>query len=60
MPPKRESIPLTETQKRSLEEVAASVGAVNRRGSQTGKPSWRALVYAIADKIVKVTKKRGR
>jgi hypothetical protein len=29
--------------------VAARCGVVNQRGTEAGKPSWRALIYAIAD-----------
>ena len=57
---KPESIKLSEDRKAALEAVAEEVGAVNRRGTEAGKPSWRALLYAIADGVVKCrpTKKR--
>lgn len=61
---KRESIKLSEERRAALESAAASVGAVNERGTEAGKPSWRALVYAIADGRVSVRKasksRRGR
>ena len=50
----RVSIELSENQRDELERVAAMVGAVNRRGIAAGKHSWRALVYAIADRRVAV------
>lgn len=57
---KTESIRLSEERRAALEKVAARVGAKNTRGTEAGKPSWRALVYAIADGVVNVTKKRGK
>lgn len=50
----RESIILDATRKASLEREAKRVGACNTRGPKTGKPSWRALLYAIADGRVRV------
>jgi len=57
---KTESIRLSEERRAALERVAARVDVNNTRGTETGKPSWRALVYAIADGNVKCTKKRGK
>ena len=52
---KSESLKLTEDRCAALEAVAARCGVVNQRGTEAGKPSWRALVYAIADGTVKCT-----
>jgi hypothetical protein len=49
---KTESIRLSEERRVALEGVAASCGVVNQRGTEAGKPSWRALLYAIADGLV--------
>lgn len=53
---KRESIKLSDERRAALESAAASVDANNERGTEAGKPSWRALVYAIADGRVAVRK----
>jgi hypothetical protein len=53
---KTESIKLSPERRQSLERVAASVDARNTRGTEAGKPSWRALLYAIADGQVTVTR----
>jgi len=55
---KIESIRIIEERRAALERVAARVGAKNTRGTEAGKPSWRAVVYAIADGNVKCTQKR--
>jgi hypothetical protein len=52
---KSESLKLSEERRAALETVAALCGAINKRGTEAGKPSWRALVYAIADGAVKCT-----
>ena len=57
---KTESIRLSDARRAALERAAALVGAKNTRGTKAGKPSWRALVYAIADGTVNVIKKRGK
>lgn len=59
---KTESIRLRDERRAALEVVAASCGVVNQRGTQAGKPSWRALIYAIADGSVvcRPTKKRPK
>lgn len=53
---RRESIKLNEERRAALVSAAASVDAVNERGTEAGKPSWRALIYAIADGRVGVRK----
>jgi hypothetical protein len=52
---KSESLKLSEERRAALEGVADRCGVVNQRGTEAGKPSWRALVYAIADGAVKCT-----
>jgi hypothetical protein len=52
---KTESIRLSEERRAALEGVAAACGVANQRGTEAGKPSWRALLYAIADGAVKCT-----
>lgn len=52
---KTESIRLSDERRAALETVAARCGVANQRGTEAGKPSWRALVYAIADGAVKCT-----
>ena len=52
---KSESLKLSDGRRAALEGVAARCGVVNQRGTEAGKPSWRALVYAIADGAVKCT-----
>jgi hypothetical protein len=58
---KRESLKLSDERKESLNQIATKLGCKNTRGTAAGKPSWRALIYAIADGAVKVTrsKKKG-
>ena len=53
---KSESLKLSKDRRAALESVAACCNVVNQRGTEAGKPSWRALVYAIADGAVKCTK----
>lgn len=62
LPMKTESIRLSDERRAALEGVAASCGVVNQRGTEAGKPSWRALIYSIADGSVKCspTKKRPK
>lgn len=60
MSDRTESIRLSEDRRAALEAVAAEVGAVNQRGTEAGKPSWRALLYAIADGAVKCRSARKR
>lgn len=50
---KSESLKLSEERRTALEAVADRCGIFNQRGTEAGKPSWRALVYAIADGAVK-------
>lgn len=60
---KTESIRLSDERRAALEGVAASCGVVNQRGTEAGKPSWRALIYAIADASIacrNATKKRPK
>lgn len=59
---KPEAIKLSDERKAALEAVAAEVGALNTRGTEAGKPSWRALLYQIADGSVvcRATKKRTK
>ena len=60
---KTESVKLTDERRAALEGVAASCGVVNQRGTEAGKPSWRALLYAIADGSIvcrPATKKRPK
>jgi hypothetical protein len=59
---KNESVRLSDERRAALERVAASCGVVNQRGTEAGKPSWRALIYAIADGSVvcRPTKKRPK
>ena len=59
---KTESIRLSDERRAALEGVAALCGVVNQRGTEAGKPSWRALIYAIADGSVacRPTKKRPK
>jgi hypothetical protein len=52
---KSESLKLSKDRRAALETVAVRCGVVNQRGTEAGKPSWRALVYAIADGVVKCT-----
>ena len=54
----RESIKLDIDRKKILEDVAMKCGVTNKRGTKSGKPSWRSLVYAIAD--LKVECKRAK
>jgi len=46
---KRESIPLTRAQWRTLERIAAETGSTAERGDNAGNPSWRTLLRRIAD-----------
>lgn len=46
---KTESVRMSDERRTALEVVAAECGVVNQRGIEAGKPSWRALLYAIAD-----------
>jgi len=59
---KTESIRLSDERRAAREGVAALCGVVNQRGTEAGKPSWRALIYAIADGSVscRPTKKRPK
>lgn len=50
---KSETIKLSEERRAALEAVAEQCGALNKRGTEAGKASWRALVYAIADGTVR-------
>ena len=50
------SIQLSEERRAALEKIAARLRVKNQRGTKVGKPSWRALVYAIADGAVRLTK----
>ena len=52
---KTESVRMSDERRAALEGVAAACGVVNQRGTEAGKPSWRALVYAIADGAIKCT-----
>ena len=54
---KRESLKLSEERRESLDKIAARLGCKAKRGTTVGAPSWRALLYAIADGAVKVTAK---
>ena len=58
---KRESLKLSDERKESLNQIATKLECKNTRGTAAGKPSWRALINAIADGAVKVTrsKKKG-
>lgn len=59
---KTESVRMSDERRAALEAVAASCGVANQRGTEAGKPSWRALLYAIADGSVvcRPTKKRPK
>lgn len=57
---KSESLKLSDERRAALETVAARCGVANQRGTEAGKPSWRALVYAIADGTVKCTTTKKR
>lgn len=46
---RRESVPLTDTQWKNLEQVAAKTGSLAERGDNAGGPSWRTLLRRIAD-----------
>ena len=48
---------LSEERRESLDKIAAKMGCKAQRGTAAGEPSWRALIYAIADGAVKVTPK---
>jgi len=54
---KRESLKLSEERRAALDKIAARLGCKAKRGTAAGEPSWRALLYAIADGAVKVTAK---
>ena len=50
------SIQLSEERRAALEKLAARLRVKRPRGPRAGAPAWRALVYAIADGTVKLTK----
>ena len=50
------SIQLSDERRAALEKIAARLSVKSQRGPTAGEPSWRALVYAIADGTVKLTK----
>lgn len=54
---KTESIKLSDARKTALTQIAANCSALNARGTKRDRPSWRALVYAIADGKVECRKK---
>ena len=54
---KRESLELTDERRAALDDIAARLNCKAQRGPAAGEPSWRALIYAIADGAVKVTAK---
>jgi hypothetical protein len=54
---KRESLELTSERREELDKLAARLKCNAQRGPAAGKPSWRALIYAIADGALKVTPK---
>ena len=54
---KRESLELTDERRATLDKLAARLQCNAQRGPAAGKPSWRALIYAIADGALKVTPK---
>ena len=54
---KRESLELTDERRATLDKLAARLKYHAQRGPAAGKPSWRALIYAIADGALKVTPK---
>jgi len=62
MSDRTESVRLSEDRRAALEAVAEAVGADYQRGTEAGKPSWRSLIYAIADGFVacRPTKKRPK
>ena len=45
----RRSLELTPDQWAALEDLAAQVNAVSRRGPTPGQPSWRILIAMLAD-----------
>ena len=54
---KRESLELTDERRATLDKLAARLKCHAQRGPAAGKPSWRALIYAITDGALKVTPK---
>ena len=50
------SIQLSDERRASLEKIAKRLRVKSQRGPTAGQPSWRALVYAIADGTVKLSK----
>lgn len=48
---KRESTVLRASQWAALDELAGALGCVNQSGSKAGQPSWRALLYRIAEAL---------
>ena len=51
------SIELSDDRRAALEKIAKRLRVKSQRGPTAGEPSWRALVYAIADGTVKLSKK---
>ena len=54
---KRESLQLTDDRRAALDKIAKRLGCQAQRGTAAGEPSWRVLIYAIADGAVKVAAK---
>ena len=46
---KQQTILLSVDQTHALNKIAESMGKLSRTGVTNGKPSWRALVHALAD-----------
>ena len=56
------SLPLLPEQIDALNRIAAETGSVALRGPKAGEPSWRALLYRIADGeliVIEQTQTRG-
>ncbi len=51
------SIQLSDDRRAALEKIAKRLRVKSQRGPTAGEPSWRALIYAIADGTVKLSKK---
>ena len=48
-PFRRESTELRDSQWLALDELAELLGCVSERGPKAGQPSWRALLYRMAE-----------
>ena len=47
---------MSDERRAALEKIAKRLRVKSQRGPRAGEPSWRALVYAIADGAVTLTK----